>query len=387
MPNDSGRDARLTAIYRAAGDAAPPPALDAAILAAARREVGARPRPAGFAFGSSWRTSLSIAAVLVLSVSLVTLMREEAPELVAPPRADMPDADARLKSSGMAQETAGPAGSGLVREEQRSKNLGLKPPQSAAPSGLGMRPPEIAEAFPKSKKDAAGKLEADAMAPADLAKRRVETPVVADTRENRMAAAEPQRQAPRQDAQRDIAQAPAAPSAAEAGRSAASERGSAPAPATMAGSVAGMAENKAQIKTDPARAERAETETRMRAQAEYAPVSPPAEAVAAKPAPAPSLTPAPVAEARPVRPPMAVAAPKPEPSPQSWPAPQAKPAPPLAVSKLERPADLPPEKWLERIEELRKQGRFDEARTSLAEFRKRYPDYRLPDALKDWAKP
>jgi hypothetical protein len=79
---------------------------------------------------------------------------------------------------------------------------------------------------------------------------------------------------------------------------------------------------------------------------------------------------------------MAVAAPKPEPSPQAKPAPS-----PFTANKLERPADLPPGKWLERIEELRKQGRFDEARASLAEFRKRYPDYRLPDTLKDWAKP
>ena len=45
--NEAERDARLTALYRAAADDAPPPALDAAILAAARREVGARPRPAG----------------------------------------------------------------------------------------------------------------------------------------------------------------------------------------------------------------------------------------------------------------------------------------------------------------------------------------------------
>ena len=354
--NEAERDARLTALYRAAADDAPPPALDAAILAAARREVGARPRPAGFAFSRSWRTSLSIAAVLVLSVSLVTLMREEAPELVAPPRADMPDADSKLKSAGMAQETAGPAASGLMREEQRSKNIGLKPPQSASPSGLGMRQPEFAEAFPKSKKDTAGKLEADAMAPAELAKRRVEPSAVADARDNKIAAAaEPQRQAPKPDVLRDMAQAPPA------------------VPATMAGSVASMAENKAQVKTDPARSDRAETEPRMRAQAEYAPAKQVAEAMSAE-----------VPAAKPPPPPPRPAAASMVAPPQATPAP---PPPPVAVSKLERAADLPPEKWLERIEELRKQGRFDEAKTSLAEFRKRYPDYRLPDALKDWAKP
>jgi hypothetical protein len=47
---------------------------------------------------------------------------------------------------------------------------------------------------------------------------------------------------------------------------------------------------------------------------------------------------------------------------------------------------LPPEKWLERIEDLRRQGRVDEARAGFAEFRKRYPDHVLPTALRDWAR-
>ena len=49
--------------------------------------------------------------------------------------------------------------------------------------------------------------------------------------------------------------------------------------------------------------------------------------------------------------------------------------------------DLPPEKWLERIEALRKQGKVDEAKSVLQEFRKRYPNYRLPTALQEWAVP
>jgi hypothetical protein len=43
-------------------------------------------------------------------------------------------------------------------------------------------------------------------------------------------------------------------------------------------------------------------------------------------------------------------------------------------------ADEPPEKWLERIAQLRQQGRHDEADKALAEFRMRYPDYRIPEA-------
>jgi hypothetical protein len=44
-------------------------------------------------------------------------------------------------------------------------------------------------------------------------------------------------------------------------------------------------------------------------------------------------------------------------------------------------AALTPEKELERIAELRKQGLHDEADKALAEFRKRYPEYKIPPAM------
>ena len=40
-----------------------------------------------------------------------------------------------------------------------------------------------------------------------------------------------------------------------------------------------------------------------------------------------------------------------------------------------------PERWLERIAELRRQGRDDEADRQLAEFRKRHPDHKVPEAV------
>jgi hypothetical protein len=51
----------------------------------------------------------------------------------------------------------------------------------------------------------------------------------------------------------------------------------------------------------------------------------------------------------------------------------------LASAKLAEPAT--PEAWLERIAELKKQGRAREAEESLAEFKKRYPAYKIPEAL------
>jgi len=44
--------------------------------------------------------------------------------------------------------------------------------------------------------------------------------------------------------------------------------------------------------------------------------------------------------------------------------------------------ELTPEAWLARIAELRKEGRKREADESLTEFRKRYPDYKIPAALR-----
>jgi len=44
-------------------------------------------------------------------------------------------------------------------------------------------------------------------------------------------------------------------------------------------------------------------------------------------------------------------------------------------------AEDSPERWLARIAELRRAGRDDEAEQLLAEFRRRYPDYRIPQAM------
>ena len=51
---------------------------------------------------------------------------------------------------------------------------------------------------------------------------------------------------------------------------------------------------------------------------------------------------------------------------------------PLARAKV---TEEPPEKWLERIAQLRQQGQHAEADKALAEFRKRYPDYKIPEAM------
>jgi hypothetical protein len=54
---------------------------------------------------------------------------------------------------------------------------------------------------------------------------------------------------------------------------------------------------------------------------------------------------------------------------------------PAAARPMAKPAVEPPEQWLERIGELRKQGKHDEADKALAEFRRTYPDYRISEAM------
>ncbi|HYT47459.1 MAG TPA: hypothetical protein VEL04_03490, partial [Burkholderiales bacterium] len=74
------------------------------------------------------------------------------------------------------------------------------------------------------------------------------------------------------------------------------------------------------------------------------------------------------------------------------------PEPPAQTAETQRAAPAPaarsevraarlmaqaesPERTLERIAELRRQGRHEEADQALKEFRKRYPDYKIPEAM------
>jgi hypothetical protein len=53
----------------------------------------------------------------------------------------------------------------------------------------------------------------------------------------------------------------------------------------------------------------------------------------------------------------------------------------VTSTMLGKPAEESPEPWLERIAQLRQQGKHDEADKALAEFRKRYPEFKIPPAM------
>jgi len=52
------------------------------------------------------------------------------------------------------------------------------------------------------------------------------------------------------------------------------------------------------------------------------------------------------------------------------------------MDRAERDTARTPDQWIAEIRRLRQEGRTAEAEASLAEFRKRYPYYALPEDLK-----
>ena len=68
-------------------------------------------------------------------------------------------------------------------------------------------------------------------------------------------------------------------------------------------------------------------------------------------------------------------------------APSAKSSQPEAEAGADSFAPAPPEDWIRRIRELRDDGDIAAARSLLASFRTRYPDYVLPKDLRDLQTP
>jgi len=268
-------DPRVSAGYQALGREHPPEALDAAILAASRRAVGAGPRRGPL---RRWALPVSIAAVVVLTMSLVVRIELERPDLetatpvpVAPQvleekaaqRADKKEADAAL-----AKRNAQPAA--------KPKSQALEAAPAPAPS-----------------------------APAEVERARGEGQVM---RAPAAPAPAPARQF--------VPEPPAAGAPAPAASSAPSALGAASAPAGASEAPAARlsSENEGAGRT----ANQAALEDRAKASAD-------------------------------------------------------------TVGKR----DESPRAWLERIARLRREGRVKEADESLADFRKRYPDYEIPKDLRE----
>lgn len=128
-------DSPLSRRYREASGEEPAPAVDEAILAASRRAVQSRP----VRIPRSWFRPLSIAAIVVLSATVVITMQRGEETTVAPAREPArrePDVALKIGDAGRDQATA--------------KEYGKTVPADAAPGEAEMpqAPPEASAARP-----------------------------------------------------------------------------------------------------------------------------------------------------------------------------------------------------------------------------------------------
>jgi Meckel syndrome type 1 protein len=263
-------DPRLSAAYRAADHPEPSPALDAAILDAARRTV-APARRRRFA----WAVPMATTAVLVLGISLLFSLQREAPETL--------------------------------------REVAPLPPQAGSEAAPPSPPAALADAVEQA-------------APAERAKPsdKAEQPQA-----ERRGVVEPAPTA-----------VPAPPARAVVSREASAPAGAAPEPRPFPAESASVPQPVA-VSPPPAAAKAAADQ---------------AERLEAA-APATARTPAPAF------------------------------SPGMARLKAASPPADAPELWLQRIRQLLREGRMEEARKSLDELRKRHPDFLVPEDLRGMLAP
>lgn len=155
---DEPVDPELVRLYREASRETPPALLDAPILAAARREAGAHPhaggegRSAAYSSGAkrrSWGVPLALAAVVVLTVSILTLspeMRDVAPRERAVPEPE-PQAEASPSRKSETTEHAVATPSPQVPEARKAP--GAPPAVALKDEAAARETPQASAAAPK----------------------------------------------------------------------------------------------------------------------------------------------------------------------------------------------------------------------------------------------
>jgi len=322
-PGDADRDPRLERLYRSAAREEPPARLDAAIHASARREVHAGPRAVPTRL-RAWRVPVSIAAVVVLSASLVTLVREE----------------------GGGQLERSPA---TDRYSKPEKSVSALP----APAPDVVTPPAT---IPAARNDAAPGAAATSKFAEETAPRETRARRAQPTASERPAvpprsAASPPQPFQAAPAERERRPAPSAEQAAGASASPPDSRAGeteAGLSARSHGIAAGTGTVLGKIQRDRAKTSEAADS--------ISEVQPP-------PAPVPAGKSNSRLDARALH--------------DELPLDLARVA--ALVKEL---GSKPPEKWLETIEDLRREGRQAESDGLLAEFKRRFPSHPLPPSLR-----
>ena len=171
--------------YRELAHDEPPAALDDAILAASRRAVHARPSP-----WKRWSGPVSIAAVLVLAVGVVTRMQVEQPgvetsvpqrqaPVPAAPKAEPPAQPASPEATKPDASTAVQPQASTLAKDSFAARREESPAKSIAPARKASAPTPAQEAKPVDKRETvAAPMEAAPAAPAPM-----QAPAVATTQE------------------------------------------------------------------------------------------------------------------------------------------------------------------------------------------------------------
>lgn len=396
LPRDEvERDPHIVRLLQAAGDDQPPAALDAAIQAAARRAVATRPQALEQGAGGSesplpvartkrnWYVPVSLAAVLVLSVSLVTLVHEEKGDDLAQPApaapASAPTATAPAPASAPAIETPAPAERAVAQtpvkvvpdEAPPSRKLLMYPsakPETAEEKRSGVAPEvHTGDAYAKLRREQSEKQGALV---------------------DRAVIAKPVSPVPRREAadDRPVAEAQAPAVAGGGPASAAPSAAQEPAyirerrPEPFAGSV----EREAPVAParDVARARNeANVGVRPGTSSSQSPSAAAPAPFTAAPRPVPQASPVPMPEEARAR-----AAPAQAQGRVSAAPPPAAPDPRLQSKRADPPTvarspwllqldNQPPEKWLELLATFKREGRVADAEELLIEFRRRFPEH------------
>jgi hypothetical protein len=194
---DDCRDEALSRAYRRSAEMEPPPALDALILAAARREAEVRPVRAA-PWWRRWAAPVGVFATLVLTVSLTLLFQREQPDLLpaaAPTAGPAPQGEPPKAPAEQAKMLVRPAPAPAPESRAKFKEA----PPMQAPAALAPAPTLREEALPaqgaaEPRRDGAvaGKLDK-----AEKAKKAIKTPEqwLEDIRRLRREGREPEAQA------------------------------------------------------------------------------------------------------------------------------------------------------------------------------------------------
>ncbi len=152
-------DPELSQAYRAAAHPEPSPALDARILAAACQAVSPRRRPAWF----GWAVPLSSTAVLVLGLSLLFRMQQDAPETLREAQSPLPQSTRPIErtesiSSGTAATVAPSDALPVAKAARNTTVLPAPQPHQPLPATL----PERAQADVATEKSKLAEIKSEA---------------------------------------------------------------------------------------------------------------------------------------------------------------------------------------------------------------------------------